>query len=115
MGYTVSISKNMQVAELKHQLDLGLPVLCLIQAWPERQVDYQKDWDDGHYVVAVGYDETRIYFMDPSTLGNYTFIPNQEFIDRWHDTDGKERLVRFGMTISKDKPRFVADEIKPLQ
>lgn len=32
----------------------------------------------------IGYDLERFYFMDPSTLANYTYIPVQEFEDRWH-------------------------------
>lgn len=100
-GYDVGIRKNMRLVDLKSVLDKKQPVICLIQAWPERKVNFEKDWEDGHYVVAIGYDATRIYFMDPSTLGHYTYIPTAEFEQRWHDTDGKEKLYNFGMIISK--------------
>lgn len=113
-GFKVAIHKNMTLDELKGLLDKKLPVICLIQAWPERKVDFATDWDDGHYVVAIGYDTERIYFMDPSTLGNYTFIATEEFAKRWHDTDGKERLFNFGMVLSKEKPPFNHEEVKPL-
>jgi hypothetical protein len=51
-----------------------------IQAWVDNNdgkfpIDWKNLWDDGHYCVAVGYDEERIFFMDPSTLGHYTYIP----------------------------------------
>lgn len=62
---------------------------------------YLDAWDDGHYAVVVGYDQSNIYFMDPSTLGNYTCIPTEAFLTRWHDCyeeAGKViRLNRFGM------------------
>jgi len=49
--------------------------------------DWSQDWEDGHYVVGIGYDSNNIYFMDPATMGNYTYIPVDEFLARWHDKD----------------------------
>ena len=74
------------------------------------------DWEDGHYVVAIGYDNKNIYLMDPSTLGNYTFIPIPEFLDRWHDQDPytSEFLIHFGMVIDKGQPQYDFREIKYL-
>jgi predicted double-glycine peptidase len=114
-GYSVGINKSMTLPQLFAEIDLKRPVIVLIQAWPEKKVDFAKDWNDGHYVVAVGYDGQNVYFMDPSTLGNYTYIPRSQFLQRWHDTDGKERLVHFGMTVSKSKSTYNAHAVKPLQ
>lgn len=110
-GYKVSVYKDCTIIALEKLIDNGLPVICLIQAWPERKVNYATDWEDGHYVVAVGYDRDNIYFMDPCTLGKYTFIPRAEFLTRWHDTDGKERLSHFAMTLTRAGPRHDSDEI----
>lgn len=114
-GYKSSVYKNCTIAALEKLIDTGSPVICLIQAWPERKVNYAKDWEDGHYVVAVGYDHDNVYFMDPCTLGKYTFIPRNEFLSRWHDTDGKERLMHFAMTVTKPKPAHNPDEISRLE
>lgn len=46
-------------------------MIVAIQAWAEEGVDYNNDWDDGHYVVVIGYDSDNMFFMDPSTLGIY--------------------------------------------
>jgi ABC-type bacteriocin/lantibiotic exporter with double-glycine peptidase domain len=108
-GYHVDIHKDMSLPDLKALLDSKLPVICLVQAWAERPMDYREAWSEGHYVVAVGYNAENIYFMDPSTLGNYAYIPAPEFVDRWHDTDGKEKLRHFGMVVSKEKPQFEPD------
>lgn len=105
-GYDVSTHVNASLDELKQAIDQGKPALVLIQAWAEKTVDYKNDWDDGHYVVATGYDERNIYFMDPSTMGNYAHIPISEFMDRWHDVDAKEKLHHFFMTVSKPKPAY---------
>ena len=105
-GYSVKVVKNMTIAELKKLIDTGKPVICLIQAWAEKTTDYSNDWEDGHYVLAIGHDQGNIFFMDPSTLCNYTYIPTDEFVKRWHDTDGKEQLVHFGLIIEKSKPKY---------
>jgi len=115
-SFQVDIIKEMKLERLKSDIERGLPVICLIQAWSEQSsVDYKQDWDDGHYVVAIGFDTNNIYFMDPSTLGNYAYIPIPEFLSRWHDTDGKERLENFGMVISRDPPAFKPDAIKKIE
>lgn len=115
-GYSVQVFKDMKLDDLKKLLDAGAPVICLIQAWPERKVDYKTDWDDGHYVVAIGHDADHVYFMDPSTLGNYTYIPNDEFMDRWHDTDSKVKLNHFGMVVQKKaKQAYRADDVRKLE
>jgi predicted double-glycine peptidase len=110
-GFSVEIKKEAELTDLEGILKSGRPVICLIQAWGEikstsreQKVDYKKDWQDGHYVVAIGFDKDNIYFMDPSTVGTYTFIKRDDFLDRWHDTDGHEKLHHFVMVISKDKP-----------
>ncbi len=41
-----------------------------------------EDWGDGHYAVAVGYDQQNIYLMDPSILGNYGYILIYIYSDR---------------------------------
>jgi predicted double-glycine peptidase len=113
-GYKVTINKTMTIAQLEESINRRVPVICLIQAWPDKKVDYAKDWDDGHYVVAIGYDATNLYFMDPSTLGNYTYIPKKEFLQRWHDIDGKERLVHFGMSLSKPSTPYRSGDVKAI-
>lgn len=102
-GYLVEARTEMTLDDIRDFIDKGVPVIVLIQAWAESPVDYSRDWEDGHYVVAVGYDRDAVYFMDPSTLGNYTYLPNQEFLDRWHDEDKGVKLDRFGLIIKREK------------
>ena len=117
LNFRVEVRTGMTVDDLKRLMDEKKPVILLIQAWPESTVDYARDWNDGHYVIAVGYDRQNIYFMDPSTLGNYAFISLREFPDRWHDKDGQTLLYQFGMVISKDPPGGVynPEEVKRMR
>ncbi len=110
--------ENMTLADLERSIDSGRPVICLIQAWQtnaggnyELQYDYSREWEAGHYVIAVGYDWERIYFMDPSTMGAYTYIPRAELDARWHGAgeataDGFERLEHAGIVVTVTDPRY---------
>lgn len=117
-GFDVSIRTNMTLDELKGYIDKKKPVLLAIQAWADSNSNYSSGKnEDGHYVVAIGYDEKNFYFMDPSTLGHYTYIPTAKFISRWHDYDsyGKKVLIHFGMIMTKAVTTpYNPNEITPL-
>lgn len=115
-GLDVTIRRDMTLEALCSFIDAGLPVIVALQAWGrDPDAGYADEWDDGHYVVVVGYDEHNLYFMDPSTLGNYTFIPVAEFLARWHDCyDNNGRSVRlnhFGMAFQGESARYDSQRI----
>jgi len=116
-GYSAEVHTDMTLQDLEASLDAGTPVICLIQAWAGHPVEYAADWDDGHYVVAVGYDAEQVYFMDPSTLGSYTFIPVGEFVARWHDMDpvSGARLVHFGMLVAKASAHYTPGGLRHME
>lgn len=102
LGFRVDMQTHMTLEDLKRRIDERKPVIVLIQAWPDSPVDWSQDWKDGHYTIALGYDTDNVYFMDPSTLGHYTFIPIPEFLKRWHDADDGTYLHHFGMMITME-------------
>ena len=66
-GFQVTTHYDWTLDGLKSSIDQGIPVLVLLQAWADLETpghDYRSDWDDGHFSVAIGYDEKNIYFMD---------------------------------------------------
>ena len=113
--------EHMTVDDLINELKQGHPVICDIQAWNwdeneeySMDLDYSHEWECGHYVVAVGYNERGawdnavepcIYFMDPSTGGNYTFIPQNKLVARWRDYQTDENnqrrdLIQMGLVVN---------------
>jgi len=58
----------------------------LIQAWKDDDdpTPYPSDYEDGHYVVATGYDGENIYFEDPWIIGSIGYIAKSELPGRWH-------------------------------
>ena len=93
------------LSQLRAALDDDSPVICAIQAWRDDGGYKAKTEDDGHYVVLIGYkkdtekDTYIYYFMDPSTAGSYTYLTEEEFSLRWHDSlEGKSK--RIGIIVS---------------
>ncbi len=107
-GLTAACVENMSDAELKEHLDAGRPVICSVQAYgkaPWRIEQYTAKEDghyldlDGHYIVAIGYDDENYFFEDPSLAGRRGFIPIAEFGNRWHEDDSGHKM-RLGIVIA---------------
>ena len=113
LGLRANIQRRMTREMLMNLLDKQISTVLDIQAWAkDRSVyaDTNKN-DNGHYVAAIGYSqeapqllaadgsrktlgtdsrETYFYFMDPSILCRYGFLPWSELDRRWHDDEGTE-------------------------
>ncbi|SFR67406.1 C39 family peptidase [Anaeromicropila populeti] len=89
---------NLKIDCIKEYLSLNLPVILMIQAWGEKE-SYEQTWEDGHYVVACGYDKYNIICMDPSILGNYTYISNEKLLSCWHDQSDGIKYEKAGIII----------------
>jgi uncharacterized protein len=91
-GLRAEIKEGIGISDLRRAWQNGIPVIVDIQAWPDSSTtkpDWEKDWEDGHYVVVIGMDEFNIYVEDPSLLGTRGVISQSEFLKRWHDYEGE--------------------------
>jgi uncharacterized protein len=114
-GYHVFFKQELTLEDLKRFLDNEHPVLVALQAWSEQKnVDYADKWNSGHYLLLIGYNAKNFYFMDPSMVGKYGYIPIEEFFERFHDTDGEddEVLNQFGMLIMGPKTNVETKTIR---
>lgn len=75
-GLAAILIENLKLKDLKIFLDLGIPVICNIQAY-----------GIGHYVAAIGYDEEYIYLEDPSLSKHRGYLSYHKFTRRWTDAD----------------------------
>lgn len=103
-GLAIQEFIGMTDEELEECIDKQRPVVLMLQAWPNGKVkSYAHDWHDGHWVVAIGYDEEVFYFEDPSIHGGRGYISRHELTSRWHDIKGpkkrQERVQRLGLAI----------------
>lgn len=102
-----TIEREMTLDDVKKFLRGSVPVILLLQAWTDQEkVDWNNDWEDGHYVVAIGYDHEKIYFEDPSAFER-TYLTFEELRKRWHDIDVRqEKYYNYGIAVYGKKPKF---------
>lgn len=107
------VSEEMTISEIKWYINKDIPVLIPLQARTNKKnMDWEKNWDDGHYVIAIWYDEEKIYFEDP---GNFkrTFLFHDEFKKRWHDVGKNGKIyTHHGIAFFWKKHKFVLDEFE---
>lgn len=96
----------MTVEQLKASVRRGRPVLLMLQAWGKDKrtgkyrTSYASIWQDGHWVVAIGYDRKGVYFEDPSINGSRGFLDYAALEERWHDWGPRyEQVHNFGISV----------------
>jgi predicted double-glycine peptidase len=107
-----TVSKEMTIEEVKKYLDKEIPVILALQAWTKKKdVNWKKNWSDGHYAVALGYTKDKIIFEDPAIFPR-TFLYNDELEERWHDMDeAGKKYFHHGIAIFGKKPKFNANKL----
>lgn len=116
-GLRPRTQEESSVAEIRRLIDRGAPVLIALQAWSdEGDPNYADDWEDGHYVVAVGYDEHNLYFEDPSSFDR-VYLSDEEFERRWHDQEGssqKPHRLHQWMLWCEKEPVYDPEKVQPM-
>ncbi len=118
LGFQASFHIEMSISLLHELIDSGVTPILIIQAWKDIDIDYTYDWKDSHYVIACGYDDNRILFMDPWTLGHYSFIPNSMLMTRWHALDSSGNHNNYsGLIMKHEYLPFIYNPgiIKPME
>lgn len=112
--------RSMSAQDLIEFINRKIPVILLLQAWAKEKT-VQKDLDYGshikspHYVVAIGYDRSGIYFQDP-WLTNRGFLSFQELNERWHAADRNKKILRrLGIAIYGIEPQYSSDKVIPIR
>jgi predicted double-glycine peptidase len=108
-GFTTQLKQQMTIEELCTYIDRNIPVIALVQAWGS-EGDFKKGyldcWNDGHFVVVIGYTDKLILISDPA-LYTTGYIPISEFTGRWHDIDeGDIKTYHLGIAVYGKEPTF---------
>lgn len=90
------------IDNLKAHIDKKWPTLIMLQAWGENVVDWSTEWDQGHYVIVIGYDSKRIHFEDPISVKR-TYLTYEELEERWRGWDDNDKKIyNWGMVFTND-------------
>jgi uncharacterized protein YvpB len=74
----------MTLKKLQETLDNNKPVIIDIQAWGNE--NKYKNLTSGHYAIAVGYDDKKIYFQDPFYYKkSHRSMSKENFLKYWKD------------------------------
>ncbi len=98
---------DMSRGQLRVCLSRRIPVILMLQAWGETESGsprrgYKTIWEDGHWVVAIGYDRQGVFFEDPSSQAIRGFLSFRELDDRWHDWGPEyEHIDHYGIAVWK--------------
>ncbi len=111
LGMQPALKVAMTIDDLKQVLDAGKPVICSIQAYADdpREYDDPAKNSNGHYVVAVGYQNDVFFFMDPSLPNKYGSLPWRDLDKRWRDNEGtsvKPEIFRHLGIVIQAQPAF---------
>jgi len=101
------------IEKIKESIDRKYPVIVVLQAWSkdnEEKDDWEEEWGEGHYAVAIGYTDDKIIFEDPSSVKR-VYLTNEDFMKRWHDVDkyGNE-FMNYAIIIWGKKPKYLEIE-----
>ena len=115
-GFSTKEKHNMTTDELFRYIDNNIPVIVLIQAWGSEKDfknHYRDCWNDGHFVVVIGYTKKDVLISDPA-LFKAGYIPVSEFVDRWHDVD-EVKTYQLGIAVYGKKPKFIQEELERIK
>jgi len=114
-GLQASEYHGMSIDDLKKSIDDGNPVIIAVQAWGDEE-DYDKSEENGHYVVAIGYEKDKIIFDDPSILSNRGYLTINDLKKRWHDYDSgmKKKLINYGIVV-KGKKKYDSNKLEKIE
>lgn len=106
-GLEAEVLKNTTIEKVKSLIDEGIPPLLLVQSWRDYStdnLDWRKDYNDGHTVIAIGYNDFCIFFEDPASV-NRTYLTYEELEKRWHDIgdDNKTKIHKVAIVIRGEK------------
>lgn len=94
-------SRRMTLPEVLAYLDQGIPTILDLQAWSDHpNPSWRQTWNEGHYVVAIGYSSKDIVFMDPYAKDR-AYLSQDKLHERWHDEDSRNgtRLWNHGIAV----------------
>ena len=97
-GIKASIKRDLSFEDIKGSIDNKKPIIVEIQAYSKKEKDLIKSYENGHYVVIIGYTLDNIIFADPNSYFK-TYLKYEDFFQRWHAIDNGKKEKNLAITI----------------
>lgn len=112
-GLETTAISGMTLEDVEWHLGKGRPVIVAYQAWgTPKEVERL---ESGHYAIVYGVDTEDVLIMDPARFtpdevqpeyggrslgGQKVAVPRAEFVRRWIDADGENKIYRqYGISV----------------
>lgn len=102
-GLFCYVNNRSSLHEIKHFLELGLPVIVHFSTLKE---------DEGHYSLVVGIVGNNVLFNDPWDGKNFK-ISQKDFISHWYGKQEERSYTKWIMVVS-DKDLELGKQYHPL-
>jgi predicted double-glycine peptidase len=112
LGFDAEMKDRLTLDEVRRYTAKGDPMIALAQVWRSQKEGASSavdEWENGHYIVVLGVDDSYVYFQDPYVRMSKAFVPRQSFEDHWHQImggarTGNPKLMRVGIFVKGRKP-----------
>lgn len=100
-GLKTCSGNHMLLEDIKLYIDKNFPVILSLQAYSLSDISDYSKYNNGHYVVAIGYDDSKNILIceDPSINTNRGYLKYKEIDQRWHDIDYGIKSEHFGIVV----------------
>jgi len=112
------IENKLSFDSIKEYINNDTPVIIELQSLEENKKQsnekWEKEWTQGHYVVAIGYTLEYIIFADPQCFYK-SYLKYDDMLPRWHDEDYGKNNKKLSIIIEKPNEKsFENEKIVPL-
>lgn len=107
--FKIKQKHDMSIKDLENFLDKGMPIICAYQDWSHKpsETNYHKSWDHGHYAVVIGYDDSKIWLADPSSLKKKKGLLKEDFYGRWRDITSNGKIYhKWGLCVGPRRTKL---------
>jgi uncharacterized protein YvpB len=116
LRFKAKVENGLSFEAIKTYINNDTPVIIELQSLeePSQNHDWENEWENGHYVVAIGYTLENLIFADPQSFLK-SYLSYEELLPRWHDIDYGKKNEKLAIIIERPNNKdFEREKTIPL-